>query len=153
MIARVHRLGSEDERLFRGMNELFADVFEDRETYLSASPGPRYVAELLADSSFVALVALSDDRIVGALTAYRLRKPEQERSELYIYDLGVVASARRQGVATALIDWLRGHAAEIGAWVVYVQADPPDTPAVALYSKLGVREDVLHFDIPPLLTR
>ncbi|MGB3556021.1 MAG: hypothetical protein WBA25_15435 [Jannaschia sp.] len=25
----------------------------------------------------------------------------------------------------------------------------PDDPAVALYSGLGIRADVLHFDIPP----
>lgn len=36
---------------------------------------------------------------------------------------------------------------ERGAWVIYVQADLVDEPAVALYTKLGVREDVLHFDI------
>jgi aminoglycoside 3-N-acetyltransferase I len=30
-----------------------------------------------------------------------------------------------------------------------VQADHGDDPAIALYEKLGVREDVLHFDIPP----
>jgi aminoglycoside 3-N-acetyltransferase I len=34
-----------------------------------------------------------------------------------------------------------------GAWVVYVQADYGDEPAIALYTKLGVREDVMHFDI------
>ena len=34
-----------------------------------------------------------------------------------------------------------------GAWVVYVQADHGDEPAIALYTKLGTHEDVLHFDI------
>jgi aminoglycoside 3-N-acetyltransferase I len=28
-----------------------------------------------------------------------------------------------------------------------VQADHGDDPAIALYTKLGTREDVLHFDI------
>ena len=32
---------------------------------------------------------------------------------------------------------------------MYVQADLGDDPAIALYSKLGRREDVLHFDIDP----
>jgi aminoglycoside 3-N-acetyltransferase I len=35
-----------------------------------------------------------------------------------------------------------------GAYVLIIQADPEDEPAIALYSKLGVREDVVHFDIP-----
>ena len=43
---------------------------------------------------------------------------------------------------------LRAIAADIGAWVVYVQADYGDEAALALYQKLGAREEVLHFDIP-----
>ncbi len=61
--------------------------------------------------------------------------------------------SRRQGVATALIRALQGIAHERGAYVVYVQADLTDPPAIALYTKLGVREDVLHFDLPPLALR
>ena len=34
-----------------------------------------------------------------------------------------------------------------GAYVIFVQADIIDEPAIALYSKLGAREEVLHFDI------
>ena len=34
-----------------------------------------------------------------------------------------------------------------GAYVIFVQADIGDDPAIALYTKLGIREDVLHFDI------
>jgi aminoglycoside 3-N-acetyltransferase I len=46
-----------------------------------------------------------------------------------------------------LIEALKRIAAELGAYVIFVQADPIDAPAVALYTKLGDREDVLHFDI------
>ncbi len=42
---------------------------------------------------------------------------------------------------------LRRLAKDRGAYVVYVQADLVDAPAIALYTKLGTREDVLHFDI------
>jgi hypothetical protein len=34
-----------------------------------------------------------------------------------------------------------------GAYVVFVQADLGDDAAIALYTKLGRRESVLHFDI------
>ncbi len=60
---------------------------------------------------------------------------------------------RRQGIATALIAELQGIAAAFGAWVIYVQADYGDEPAIALYEKLGTREDVMHFDIAPGTTR
>jgi aminoglycoside 3-N-acetyltransferase I len=93
------------------------------------------------------LLATDGNTPVGALVAYELPKLEQARSEFYIYDLAVVETHRRQGVATALIEAVRGIAADCGGWVVYVQADYGDEPAVALYSKLGTREDVMHFDI------
>lgn len=90
---------------------------------------------------------MKDGVVVGGLAAYELRKFEQERSEVYIYDLAVAEAHRREGIATAPIEELRSIAAARGAWVVFVQADLGDDPAIALYSKLGTREDVLHFDI------
>lgn len=80
-----------------------------------------------------------------------LEKFERERSEIYIYDLAVELQHRREGVATALIQNLREVAAAHGAYVIFVQADLGDDPAIQLYTKLGTREDVLHFDIavPP----
>jgi predicted N-acetyltransferase YhbS len=80
--------------------------------------------------------------------AYELDKFEQARREVYIYDLAVRAEHRRQGIATALIARLGEIAARRSAWVIYVQADYGDDPAIALYEKLGAREAVLHFDIP-----
>jgi aminoglycoside 3-N-acetyltransferase I len=76
-----------------------------------------------------------------------LKKFEQERSEIYIYDLAVAAAHRREGIATALIQELKKVAVARGAYVMFVQADVGDETAIALYSKLGTREDVLHFDI------
>ena len=93
-------------------------------------------------------VALDEGRVVGGLAAYELRKFEKERSEFYVYDLGVAAESRRQGVATAMVGRLQDLAAERGGWVPFIQADYDNDPAIALYSKLGEREEVLHFDIP-----
>ena len=93
---------------------------------------------------------MNGDEVVGGIAAYELRKFEQERSEIYIYDLAVASARRREGVATALIETLKHIAAGRGAYVIFVQADTgvDDYPAVALYTKLGTREDILHFDIP-----
>jgi aminoglycoside 3-N-acetyltransferase I len=79
-----------------------------------------------------------------------LPKFEQERSEVYLYDLAVDEGHRRRGIARGLIAELRRAAAELGAWVIFVQADTgvEDVPAISLYESLGRREEVLHFDIP-----
>lgn len=145
----VRVLGAEDGPRMRQMLAMFGEAFEDRATYTQAQPDDAYVRELLANPAFIAVAAMSGDEVVGGLAAYVLPKFEQARSEIYIYDLAVDAGHRRQGVATAVIEALKQRARELGAWVIYVQADHGDDPAIALYTKLGVREDVLHFDIDP----
>lgn len=133
----------------RDLMLVFANAFEDHESYQSAIPSDEYLNRLLAREDFIPLVAVADGKVVGGLAAYVLQKFEQERSEIYIYDLAVDEKYRRQGIATGLINKLREIAREIGAWVIYVQADHGDDPAIKLYESLGAREDVLHFDILP----
>ena len=145
---RVELLGPQDVELMEALLTTFGEAFDEHATYNDARPSHEYLQALLANEYFLALVALHGAEVVGGLAAYQLRKFEQARSEIYIYDLAVAAGHRRRGVATALILELKRIAAERGAWVVYVQADLGDDPAIALYTKLGVREDVLHFDIP-----
>ncbi|MBB4633226.1 aminoglycoside 3-N-acetyltransferase I [Sphingosinicella soli] len=144
----VRQLGASDLAGFRALNALFAEVFADPESYAAKPPGDAWLQRLLARDDFVALVAEDDGAVVGGLAAYVLEKFEQERSEIYIYDLAVAEANRRRGIATALIRFLQQVAAARGAWVIYVQADHGDDPAIALYTGLGAREDVLHFDIP-----
>jgi len=133
----------------RALNRLFGEAFGEPETFERAPPGDDYVRELLAKPHVCVLVALAGDEIAGGLVAYELEKFEQARSEIYIYDLAVAEPWRRRGVATALIADLRRIARERGAWMVFVQGDYGDDPALALYDKLGTREAVLHFDIAP----
>lgn len=136
-----------DLELMDSTLSLFGDAFNEVETYTARRPGNAYLRKLLGSDYFIALVAIQDNQVVGALAAYELHKFEQERSEIYIYDLAVDAAHRRKGIATAMIQCLRAIAAARGAYVIFVQADYGDDPAVALYTKLGVREDVMHFDI------
>ena len=126
---------------------MFGIAFGEESTFNDARPDDAYLRRLLGSDTFVAIAALKDGEVVGGLAAYELRKFEQARSEFYLYDLAVAEAHRRQGIATALIGELRRVAAERGAYVVFVQADLVDAPAIALYTRLGVREDVLHFDI------
>jgi aminoglycoside 3-N-acetyltransferase I len=150
----IRRLGLQDTALMDAVLSLFGEAFNDP-AYMCKRPGANYLRELLGGDSFIALAAFADGgQVTGALCAYELHKFEQERSEIYIYDLAVAATHRRQGIATALIGALQEIAAARGAWVIFVQADTAleDAAAITLYTKLGTREDVLHFDIPVLHT-
>ena len=146
----VKALGPGDLATMRSLLSLFGKAFAEPDTYTAKQPTDEYLGRLLASPTFIAMAALDETDVVGALAAYVLPKFEQQRSEIYIYDLAVAESHRRRGVATAMIRKLQALAAGLDAWVIFVQADHGDDPAIELYTKLGVREEVLHFDIEPL---
>lgn len=145
----LHLLTSRDAAMLRAMLAVFGRAFEDVDRYTAHQPEDAYLERLLASDGFIAIAALVDREVVGGLAGYVLPKFEQERSEFYLYDLAVDEAHRRRGVATALIGELRRVAAARGISVIFVQADLGDDPAIALYARLGTREDVLHFDIAP----
>jgi aminoglycoside 3-N-acetyltransferase I len=132
----------------RQLIAMFAEAFDDPDSYASKPPSDAYVQAFLDRADVIAVAAFDETgTVAGGLVAYVLTKFEQERSEVYIYDLAVAEPHRRRGCATRLIEELRRIARGLGAYVIFVQADPPDRPAVALYESLGTREDVYHFDI------
>jgi aminoglycoside 3-N-acetyltransferase I len=144
---QIHQLTTNDIDLMRSLLLAFGKAFDEIDTYGSNQPSDEYLRQLLGGNSFVAIAAIEHNEVVGGIAAYELKKFEQQRSKIYIYDLAVAATHRRRGIATALIRKLQTIAAARGAYVIYVQADIIDEPAIALYTKLGMRKDVLHFDI------
>jgi aminoglycoside 3-N-acetyltransferase I len=147
------RLDAADLAAMKALLRLFGEVFGDLATYQGAVPSDAYLLGLLRDETFFAVAARDEHgATIGALAAYELKKFEQERSEIYIYDLAVDASHRRKGVATALIRTLGEAARRRGAYIMFVQADigEEDEAANALYRKLASEMIVAnHYDIVP----
>jgi aminoglycoside 3-N-acetyltransferase I len=141
------QLTPQDVPLMKELLAMFGEAFEDVPTYQGALPNDDYLAALLAKPHFIALAARSGDDVVGGLAAYILDKFERDRREIYIYDLAVALAHRRQGIATTLIKRVIDIARERRAYVIFVQADRHDDPAIKLYESMGTREDVCHFDI------
>jgi aminoglycoside 3-N-acetyltransferase I len=150
MPVSVRQIKPNDVASMEALSTMFGEAFGEVDTYTGNRPSAAYLQRLLDSDYFIALVAAKNDEIVGGIAAYELRKFEQQRSEIYLYDLAVAEAHRREGIATALIAELRKVAAARGAYVIFVQADSAagDQPAIGLYTRLGRREDVLHFDIP-----
>jgi aminoglycoside 3-N-acetyltransferase I len=149
MPLEIHQLLPDDIDRLNALVRVFGEAFDDPETYGENRPSADYWRCLLAGDTFIALVALHENEVIGGIAAYELRKFEQVRSEIYLYDLAILSGYRRQGIATALIAELKTIARSRGADVIFVQADTgvEDEPALALYTKLGTRKEVLHFDI------
>jgi aminoglycoside 3-N-acetyltransferase I len=141
------QLTGDDVRIMKQLLAMFGEAFEDVPAYQDAVPDNDYLAALLAKPHFIALAATAGDDVVGGLAAYVLDKFERDRREIYIYDLAVASGHRRRGIATTLIKRLIEIARERRAYVIFVQADRGDEPAIKLYESMGAREDVYHFDI------
>lgn len=143
------RLTTTDTERLRALRHVFAVAFDGAEAYQD-EPSNEYLVRFLANPMNIALVAeAKDSTVVGGLIAYVLQKVEKEHCEIYLYDLAVAEDYRRQGIATSLIEHLKAIGKDLGAWVIFVQADNVDTEAVALYTKLcsSVESDITHFDI------
>lgn len=144
----IRKLSVSDLIIFKQLLAVFGDAFNEVETYTKKIPKDEYLRDLLKQKNFICLISEYDNRVLGGLVAYVLEKFEQNRKEIYIYDLAVSQEYRRKGIATELINKLKAFAKEIGAYVIFVQADKGDEPAINLYKNLGNIEEVYHFDIP-----
>jgi len=141
------QLTSADISLLKDLLRVFGEAFGEVETYQGSVASDDYLTRLLSKQHFIAVAAMNGEEAVGGLAAYELDKFEQDRREIYIYDLAVVESHRRRGVATGIIRELTRIATTRNVYVIYVQADQEDAPAIALYESLGTKESVFHFDI------
>lgn len=140
-------LGSSEVDALKELLAVFGEAFFEIETYQTAVPNDQYLKDFLSKLHTIVFVAIKKGNVVGGLVAYQFDKFEQDRREIYIYDLAVSEGYRRKGVATGLITELRTEAKRRNAYVIFVQADKGDEPAIRLYESLGTREEVYHFDI------
>ena len=141
------QLTSADISLLKDLLRVFGEAFGEVETYQGSVPSDDYLTWLLSKRHFIAVAAMRGEKVVGGLAAYELDKFEQDRREIYIYDLAVLENHRRRGVATGIIRELTRIATTRNVYVIFVQADQEDTAAIALYEALGTKEVAFHFDI------
>lgn len=148
MAIMYKQLGSHEVIAFDKLMKLFGEMFEDMNTYQGAKPSEEYIKDFLKDNTHIVLVAQDNESVVGGLVAYELKKFEQERSEIYIYDLAVSNKHQRKGIATTLVENLKRIAQERGISSLFVQADKADAHAISFYQSLGARQtDTYNFDI------
>lgn len=96
-----------------------------------------HVSRFLADSNHHLLFAWDEaGRAVGFVSAMELRHPDRD-TEMYVDELGVEESARRRGVATALIAALRAVARDAGCCSMWAATEPDNAAAAATYRRAG----------------
>ena len=116
---------------------LLAPGDEDVVRELAAYDGPGDPEALLADPRTLMLVAFDGDRPVGLVLAHDLPRRHGDRAKLFVYEVDVVESHQRRGIAPALLARLAELARERGIRVGFVLTDPGNGPANALYRSAG----------------
>jgi aminoglycoside 3-N-acetyltransferase I len=138
----IRRLEPGDGRILRRLSE-DADAFE------AGGKGPRPRAaphapldtiparRFLAQPDVHLLVAFEGDEPLGFVLAYELLRRHGDPIRLFIYEVGVRAERRREGIGRRLLDELRSLGRERGVGSAFVIAETDDRDALAFYRAVG----------------
>lgn len=141
---KISRLQKNDLNLFIELIELLNEVFEESHTVGSKE----HLEKLLAKPDFYAVAVLKNDKIIGGLTAYELKRYYNNKSELYIYDIAVKTELHNQGIGKKLINFLKEYSTKNGIETIFVEAHSEDEQAIKFYeSAIGKGEKVDHFNL------
>jgi ribosomal protein S18 acetylase RimI-like enzyme len=93
----------------------------------------------LADPRHYLLLAVEEDRVVGSLYGYALRHPYRNEPQFFLYGIDVRPECRNRGIGTGLVDYFIAEARQASAFEVWVLTDEANQPALAIYSRCGLR--------------
>lgn len=95
----------------------------------------RIFEETLSNENTTSLLALAED---GSVLGYLVFTAVLDEGD--VDNIAVAPEARRQGVASALLEAFRRYGREHGLASLFLEVRPSNTGAAALYEKLGYRE-------------
>ncbi|HWA30588.1 MAG TPA: GNAT family N-acetyltransferase [Rhizomicrobium sp.] len=118
----------------------------EEDVLLHAAPGvfdypvqPHLAREFLSDPRHHIAVALDGGAAVGFASAVQYIHPDKP-AELWINEVGVAPSHRRQGLAKTILEVLLDHGRTLGCSAAWVLTDTDNTAARALYGSAGGEE-------------
>jgi ribosomal protein S18 acetylase RimI-like enzyme len=91
------------------------------------------VAQFLKRPDQYFIAAIEGDQPIGFTLAYELERIDRPHPMMFLYEIEVVESHQRQGVATAMIELLKKIYREKGAFKMFVIAAASNNAALRLY--------------------
>ena len=121
---------------------MFSMAFEEEFSIGSDAHSQR----LLENNSFIALAAISENEVIGGLTAYELPMIYSSGSEVMLYDMAVRPGYQRMGIGKGLIQSLKEYCMQNGIKTFFVMAHEEDIHALEFYHATGGKsEKVVNF--------
>ncbi len=93
--------------------------------------------EFLADPRHHLAVAIDDRLVVGFVSAVHYVHPDKPHPEMWINEVSVAETHRRQGLGKRLMNAVFEVARELGCAEAWVLTDRENTAAMNLYSAVG----------------
>jgi aminoglycoside 3-N-acetyltransferase I len=150
MKAEIELLKSNDIDKLDELISVFENVFE-MENF--KRPSKTHFQKLLNKGNLLAVIAKTDNKIIGGLTVYLLDQYYSERPLAYLYDLAVLTEYQRKGIGKKLIEFLNKYCRSKRFEELFVQADKADDHATDFYrlTKPTREDQVVQFSY--ILTR
>lgn len=95
----------------------------------------------LQDKNNALFGAFMNGKLVGFLSAYRLQRIDDKKSEVLIYEVSVHEDFRKLGIGKALIQKVKDWAKELNADNAWVLTYDSNVAAMNLYKSSGGEED------------
>jgi ribosomal protein S18 acetylase RimI-like enzyme len=111
------------------LERVAADVFD-------GPINPSWAAEFLHDPRLHLVVALDGDTVVGFASGVHYLHPDKP-PELFINEVGVAPSHRRQGVGKEMLQALMDQGRALGCAQAWVLTSRSNAAAMRLYASLG----------------
>jgi aminoglycoside 3-N-acetyltransferase I len=91
------------------------------------------------------ILLVADDEVAptGFLVAYVLDRIDRPQRMVCLYEIGVAADHRQQGIASSLVQELKDFCCQQTIMKCWVITDRSNTPAILLYESTGARHDSL----------
>ena len=144
MDIQIQKLKHTDIDKFTDLIRVFEEVFEMTNFTI---PAETYLMQLLSKEDFFVFVAMSDNNIVGGLTAYTLQQYYSVSPLVFLYDIAIKTKMQRQGVGKLLISNLTNYCKDRGYEEMFVLADEIDEHAIEFYRSTRATEGrVVNFN-------
>jgi ribosomal protein S18 acetylase RimI-like enzyme len=126
MSIEVRLLGTDDAGM---LSRVADDVFDN-------AVDPEWSRAFFADRHSHMAVALDDGLVVGMVSAIDYVHPDRA-PQLWINEVGVASSHRRQGLARRLLDLMLAHGRALGCTEAWLGTDGANVAARTLYDRAG----------------